>query len=427
MKALSVAFAVVLSSFVAPPFPHRAVAQFRERTVAAFPDGMGVGAPSGPLFFAGHAVFYGVSTGGIAPCSWYRCGTVYKLSLDKNGGVLTVLYNFQGGNDGESPAGSLAQDQHGVLYGTTGGGGSTACIGGCGTVFRLTPLGHGAYAKSTVYAFVGGSDGAWPSAGVTLSGGGLLFGTTSAGGGGACQHGCGTVFSLDLSGPIPQDRVLYRLQGNQAGATPFGGVVLDRKGNIYGTATNPGCCIGTVFELLRQHGTYSPQIIHEFHGSPDGATPYSGLAIDAAGALYGTTYFGGIVSRRCSAFGCGTVFKLAQTGGSGWVENVIFRFDGYSGKYPSAPLLVGHSGTLYGTTEGGGRQCEPQDWYGCGVVFALVPSRSGYTENVLYRFRGNADGETPQGGLTPVPSVGLFGTTTLRSTYDEGAAFEIPL
>lgn len=412
------------------PLPHEALVIDRqaERTIYTFPGSSSgsssAGGPAGPLLVGPGGVFYGTADIGGGRCGSYPCGVVYALTPSGSGYSLSVLYSFQNYNDGYSPKGSLVADQAGELYGTTYGGGSTACIFGCGTIFKLTPTDSGTYSKSTLYSFQGKPDGSNPWAGLTKGKDGVLYGTTTSGGGGACNAGCGTVLSLTRTASGYRERVLYRFQGGSAGEIPFGGVIVDAAGTLYGTATNPGCCAGTVFRLTptRGNSTYTEDVLYHFNGAPNGATPYAGLTFGADGSLYGTTYFGGIVSRSCSAFGCGTVFKVARTA-AGYSESVLWRFNDGGGKYPTAPLTIDRKGIIYGVTAGGGRRCDSQGSYGCGVAFALIPTSSGYIERVLHRFHG-ADGLAPTAGLTMVASGALFGTTQSGgSAY--GTAFEL--
>jgi len=219
-----------------------------------------------------------------------------------------VLYAFHGGSDGAWPYGGLIADDAGNLYGTTYEGGA-ACSesGGCGTVFKLAPDGT----ETVLYAFQNGSDGAFPSAGLIADQSGNLYGTTSQGGhvqakcGGS---GCGTVFSVAPSGA---ETVLYSFQG----------------------------------------------------GLDDGAEPLAGLFADQAGNLYGTTFLGS--SKQCGREGCGAIFRLAPDGS----ERVMHAFvDSVGGRGPRGGLIAGKDGKLYGTAANGGANCKR-----CGIVFSIRP------------------------------------------------------
>jgi uncharacterized repeat protein (TIGR03803 family) len=152
------------------------------------------------------------------------------------------------------------------------------------------------------------------------------------------------------------------------------------------------------------------QVLYRFAGGTDGAQPTAGLIADASGNLYGTTSEGG--GTGCGGSGCGTVFELSPQNG-GWSETVIYKFGGNAdGADPDAPLIVDENGNLYGTTSlGGSDNCGAGS--GCGTVFELSPQQGGWKENVLYSFTGKNNGNhTP--GLTRVdvwaPNGLVFGS-----------------
>jgi uncharacterized repeat protein (TIGR03803 family) len=305
----------------------------------------------------------------------------------------TVLYAFQGGSDGASPQASLIADKAGSLYGTTyNGGGATGCFGGCGTVFRLAPDGT----ETVLYAFQGGNDGEYPYAGLIADKGGNLYGTTSEGAGTGCDdgQGCGTVFKLTADGTLT---VLHTFAGGSDGGEPEAGLIADKTGNLYGTTYEgggTGCEMslgcGTVFEVMPD-GTET--VLYRFcaqQNCTDGGYPAAGLIADKAGNLIGTTSSGGDVN------GDGTVFKLAPNG----TETVLYTFCARKkcadGGTPVAALIEDKKGNLYGTTELGGAYCEGDGGLGCGTVFRLAPDG---TETVLHSFTGRHDGSSPVGSL----------------------------
>jgi uncharacterized repeat protein (TIGR03803 family) len=280
-------------------------------------------------------------------------GTVFERDRT---GALSTLYSFSGGADGSYPYAPLLVDRQGVLYGTTSGGGSF----GLGTVFKVGPTGE----ESVLYSFAGGMDGANPYGGLIRDSTGNFYGTTLYGGGGTSCYspvgGCGTVFKLDKSGT---ETVLYRFSGDADGAWPYAGVLRDEAGNasnLYGTTLRGGdssCDCGTVFEL---DVSGAETVLHKFTGKPDGASPYGGLIEDGSGNLYGTTEIGGSYS-TCPV-GCGTVFKLDGNGN----ETVLYNFTVGEGG-PVAGLVMDAAGNLYGTTENAGSSC----YEGCGEAFML--------------------------------------------------------
>ena len=187
--------------------------------------------------------------------------------------TFNVLYNFTGGTDGSSPYAGLTMDSTGSLYGTTLAGGA-----GFGTVYKIAKSGS-SWIFTTLYTFAGGSDGASPRSRIVIGPDGNLYGVTFAGGGQGCGvRGCGTVFQVRKSCP-----------------------------------TGPIC-----------HWTET--VLYRFTGGSDGGEPTGDLLFDAAGKLYGTTQIGG-KPHSCSTLGCGTVYKLTQSGGS-WTESVLYQFQG---------------------------------------------------------------------------------------------------
>jgi uncharacterized repeat protein (TIGR03803 family) len=337
------------------------------------------------LIAKGERLFGTTSQGGAA-CS---CGVVLEMRkhpLAPLGYEEHVLYRFRGQSDGRTPSSQLVYDDRGNLYGTTQAGGSTACSGGCGTIFELTPTRPG-YKETVLYRFQGNAqgDGQDPIAGLVSDGHGDFYGTTLVGGGGTgCTSGCGTVFKLTPSGSGYAESVLYRFRGGaQDGAYLFSGVILDHRGHLFGTTswggfgysslcdfngTYTGC--GIVFELSPSGSTYKPTILHEFtDDTNDGAGAWGGVTFGEAGTLYGTTLFGG--NCGITYFGCGTVYSLTPEHG-GYTFSMLYSFPGFSAAFPYAPLAY-HHGALYGTTaQGGVGSCDPTA-FDCGTVFRFTP------------------------------------------------------
>jgi|SRR5580698_582290 uncharacterized repeat protein (TIGR03803 family) len=245
--------------------------------------------------------------GGHTNCASGGCGTVFELRSSHEGYRERILYRFRGGSDGENPSSTLVMDKTGALFGTTSGGAL-----GLGTVFKLTRYGN-RYKESVVHHFRGGRDGAYPIAGLIAGPNGDLYGTTYGGGGcGNPPSGCGTVFLLTGSGRSYVERILYRFQGGKDGANPYDGLIADSTGAFYGTSANGGSSCGggcgTVFRLMPSGKRYHEDVIYSFQGGSDGRSPFGGVLIDSAGALYGTTFLGG--GSGCGGNGCGTAFKI---------------------------------------------------------------------------------------------------------------------
>jgi uncharacterized repeat protein (TIGR03803 family) len=159
------------------------------------------------------------------------CGTIFKEQLD---GSETLLHVFEGGTDGAYPYAGLISDSAGNLYGTTEGGGGSGCGGiGCGTIFKLSAGGN----ETVLYVFQGGTDGASSSGTLIADAGGNLYGTTDVGGNSGCNGaGCGTIFELAANGT---ESVLYRFAGRH-GKNPAAGLIMDGKGDLYSTTADGG-------------------------------------------------------------------------------------------------------------------------------------------------------------------------------------------
>jgi uncharacterized repeat protein (TIGR03803 family) len=391
---------------------------------------------------------------------WATILTVVLLSaVGAWAGTETVLYNFTNGSDGGLPidAGLLVRDSSGNLYGTTFQGGSC----GYGTVFELSGS-----TETVLHNFCPATDGGLPYGGVILDSSGNIYGTTSQYGSGAC----GTVFKL--SGGIFS--VLHSFTCGSDGSSPYGGVVQDKNGNLYGTTYGGGDANGDGVAFgISSSGTFS--VIYTFCSASncaDGQSPQGGLAIDTRGNLYGTTVAGGASNQ-------GTVFELSNSGG-GWTETVLHSFAGSSkdGAFPSfGSLTLGTetvgtktksvifgvtgqggakndgtvyqliksatgyrfsllhsfsvrsganplgtltllSGTLYGTTELGGKT-------GSGSVFELIKGTKGWALTVLYSFKGRADGTYPHSGVVADSSGNLYGVAEEGGSSKSGVVYEV--
>lgn len=265
-------------------------------------------------------------------------GTVYEVAPS---GAEKVLVSFTGGADGGIPNGGLVIDKAGNLYGTTFNGGSA----GYGTVYEVSASGT----FTTLYSFPDAAHGMYPNAALLRDSAGDLYGTTQYGG----ASDRGTVFKLDSAG---NETVLYSFSGAD-GAYPESQLAMDSSGNLYGTTIEGGASnSGTVFRLT-PGGTEA--VLYSFGGSPDGAYPTSGVVLDAAGNLYGTTYHGGTGNGNTA----GMVYRIDPAGN----ETVLYMFQGiYDGAYPIGGLTLSPDGkTLYGTAEASGT-------FGSGDVFQIA-------------------------------------------------------
>lgn len=343
--------------------------RWTEKILHSFNGKDGANCYAGLVFDAAGSL-YGTTEGGGAYGSY---GTAFRLTPGANGKwKYSILHSFNDdGIDGYQPSGSLIFDATGNLYGTTFGGGTGPCSGGCGTVFELVPGQNGKWSEKVQYAF-SGPDGNVPTGGVTFDVSGNLYGTTETGGAfhAGCNNGCGTAFQLSPSANGQwTETVLHNFGKGTDGTLPYGAVVLDASGNLFGTTINGGLIgTGIVFELTPgKNGQWSETVLHHFvDNGKDGANPTSGVLLGTSGnVLYGTTFSGGTRSK-------GAVFQLALGSGGKWNETILHSFREHfeDGQFPAGGLVFDASGNLYGTTEEGGWQCLGD---GCGVVFEVTP------------------------------------------------------
>jgi uncharacterized repeat protein (TIGR03803 family) len=272
-------------------------------------------------------------------------------------------------------------------------------------------------AEKVVYSFQGGADGAYPFGSLIADTAGNLYGSTAIGGGTGCKQGCGTIFKLASEGT---ETILYAFKGGTDGAEPSGALVADSAGNFYGTTMMGGPSnAGTVFKLAPD-GTET--VLYAFTGGSDGWEPDGTLVMDKNGDLYGTTVMGGGVTACEQYLGCGTVFEVKPDG----TETVLYAFQGGTDAIaPSGGVIRDASGNLYGAAAAGGTGNENNCGggnVGCGAVFKISP---GGAETVLYSFQGGSDGFEPLGGLLKDKAGNLYGTTGGGGNSDQGTVFKL--
>jgi uncharacterized repeat protein (TIGR03803 family) len=345
-------------------------------------------------FVAAGGVFYGTtSTGGAS-----GDGVIFKIN---SSGSQTVLHSFSGGTDGANPWGQLIRAKSGVLYGTTTGGGAT----GTGTVFQVSGKD-----ETVLYSFAGGRDGATPLAGLVEDAAGNLYGTTSAGG----ANGNGTVFKLTAAktkGAAWTETVLYSFGKGSDGATPYGGLIFDAAGNLYGTTSAGGAnAYGTVFQLVAG-SPWTENILYNFQNTDDGGVPYAGLIADKKGNFYGAATEGG-------SNGGGTVYELTPSNGT-WGFNVLYSVPGWGISGTFRNVVLDGSDKIYATTH-----CDGAN--NAGTVYEL--SRKGGTWNytLLYTFTGGSDGLYSVSDLVLYDGK-LYGTTLYGGSDGSGVVYEITL
>lgn len=328
----------------------------------AGPDSSLVIGPSGVLYGAtiagGPFTYCGIFDG------YKGCGTLFTLQprptpppTPNTPWDETVIYQFTLEPDGAYPRNSIVFDSSANLYGTGGNGGGNNGV--YGDIWELSPSGSGWY-ENHIYVFTGNADGGEPESGVVFGTDGNLYGTAS-------EYGhtdlgcCGSVYQLVKSGSGWTENTLYDFTDGNDGSTPYGGVIQDAAGNLYGTTTTDGANGGgTVFELSPSGGGWTFQTIYSFSGSAGQQVgPFDDLVMDSSGNLYGTTYLDG-------RYGWGNVFKLTPSG-SGWTYSSLHDFTGGSdGAAPRCRLVFDSSGNLYGTASSGGTNSY-------GVVFEITP------------------------------------------------------
>jgi uncharacterized repeat protein (TIGR03803 family) len=371
--------------------------------------------PPSPLISDAAGNLYG-TTGYGGP---FNVGTVFELTPNAAGGWIYNLLHAFAFTDGANPKAGLVLDAAGNLYGTTYYGGGSGCNGsGCGTVFKINRNTSGSWTKSVLYRFTAVNDGTGPLAGVIFDSAGNLYGTTEQGGGTSCNGfaGCGTAFELTPASSGWKETVLYRFTGGNDGFAPYAGLILDAAGNLYGTTLGAGNGLGTAFELMPGSSGWTEIVLHTFTGGTDGANPAAGLIFDKVGNLYGTTLQGGD-STDCSG-GCGTVFELTPSS-SGWTENVLHAFNGGAstdGHLCYTGLIFDANGNLYGTTIEGGST-------GAGTAFELTPTSAGWNETLVYSFPGGNGANDP--GTLVFDQAGNLYSEALGGADALGVLFEL--
>ena len=361
---------------------------------------------------------YGTASGGGnfgGTCGNFGCGTVFKLTRAGSGWILNVLHAFTGGADGAGPYARVVFGPNGILYGTTAAGGQ----GVQATVFSIRPPASPCltalcpWSETVLYRFTGGADGNTPNYGdVVFDQAGNLYGVTLKGG----AYNLGVVYELTHSGGGWTETVMHDFagngQGNNDGSSPYGGLVIDNSGKLYGTTQSGGAnSYGAVYRLTPVGAGWTEDILHSFDFATEGGLPWGAPVLDASGNLLGAT----------SSFGLdggGTLFELTSTGGL-WSFSVPYAFAGNGSEYqgPLAALTMDAAGNLYGTTLYNGA-------YAHGTVFKLTPSNGGWTYTDLHDFTGGDDGEYPYSNVILDASGNLYGTAQ-GGTTGAGLIWEI--
>jgi uncharacterized repeat protein (TIGR03803 family) len=362
--------------------------------------------PYAGLLHASNGDLYGTTQAGGANSA----GTIYRIS---SAGTLTTLYNFcsVGGTecrDGAAPSASLVQGTEGTLYGTTQRGGRNSN----GTVFKISPDGR----FSTLYSFcsAGGgecTDGAAPSAGLTLGRDGHFYGITESGGAYAIG---GTAFKVTPAGVLTtlySFCVIAEVDNCQDGTGIAHGVGLleGSDGNLYGTTAQDG----TVFKITADGALSTLYTFCSLAKCADGFLPNAGLIEGIDGNFYGTTSSGG-------AHHWGTIFRLTPGGRLTTLYNFCSSAHCADGRYPIGSLIQGTHGALYGVTQAGGG---PEDG---GTVFRITSAGVFTTLLKFCSVPGCADGSSPSAGLARDANGTLYGTTAGGGAHGDGTVYTLP-
>jgi uncharacterized repeat protein (TIGR03803 family) len=349
------------------------------------------------------------TSGNLYGTTWaggtYGEGTVFELS-PSGGGSWTeaIIHDFCADypqcSDGYLPMRGLTLNAAGSLYGTTQD-----------TVFELNP-GDGTWSFSVI------QDTA--TFDLIVDAAGSLYTET---GPGKCNGG----YVLKLKPPpdggywIPKDLYDFCVHNGQwnKGNSPIHGLSWDAGGNLYGVTGYGGTYNhGVVFQLRHTPSGWKEHVLHNFGGKRDGLFPYGGVVVDSAGNVYGSTLQGG--STRCGGPGCGTIYKVSKQPDGMWKETILFRFPEWaeSGD-PVGTLALDAAGNLYGVAGGGGNQCS------CGVVFKLAHNPDDtWTYTILHRFHGT-DGALPVAGVILDANGNIYGTTSTGGAGGYGVVFKI--
>lgn len=312
-----------------------------ETAVYSFANGNDGGFPIGGLAANARGKMFGVTTAGGSGHN----GVIFEVDKTSAGWVETPLYSFTGGADGGAPSGRLTVDAGGNVYGTATQGGT----GVVGAVFELSPPGSGgnSWTETVLYNFTGNNDGGEPMGNVLLGSDGNIYGTTAGYG----QYNYGVVYKLTPNGGSWSESVIHAFQGGSDGEVPRDGLIQDSSGTLYGTTAGFASSYGNVFSLDGDGSNYAVlYTVPGCSGCYTGNGPWQTVSMDAAGALYGTTYADGQSSN-------GEVFKLTPGGNGQWTASVLYAFPGGAGsQYPYSTVLIGNRGKLYGTSKGIGGQ-----------------------------------------------------------------------
>ncbi|MGH6887747.1 MAG: choice-of-anchor tandem repeat GloVer-containing protein [Rhizomicrobium sp.] len=391
--ARTAAVAVLVAAAAAP-------ASAREfKVVHDFTNGTDGGVPGYTLTLDRKGRLVGAASQGGAD----NAGIVFRMTHRNSGWSLAPLYDFNG-SDGEPEWGVTLQVA--TIYANASYAGVFG--GPCGSAMKISRA-QGGWQGTLMWTYTKDIDGC-PTGNLVADRSGNVYGATQNGG----PNGWGAVVELSPSGSGWSEQILYAFQGGSDGGAPYSGLVRDKAGNLYGTATRAGSSgcggygCGTVFELSPSQSGWTFNVLYTFQGGNDGGSPVAGLTFDGAGNLYGATESYGVN-------GGGTVFKISPRQGA-WKFNVLAGMTGNAG--PVVAVTVAPSGAIYGTNYRDGAD-------GYGSVFQVDRTNGNWTYEDLHDFTGGSDGGYPGGGVTFDKKENLYGTTVLGGADNFGVVYEI--
>ena len=284
---------------------------------------------------------------------------------------------------------------------------STRLLCAVASLLLLAALSHPAEAQTykVIHSFTAKlSDGGTPFGGPVLDRSGNLYGTTYTGG----TYGAGSVYKLSPEGSNWKYRALYSFGGSTDGDAPGFGTLAIHNGALFGT-TEGGLPFGVAFEVGPCTATLCREkVVHGFGNGLDGAQPIGGVVFDPAGNMYGTTSEGG-------STGNGTVYEITASG----TESILYNFaGGTDAASPPAGVTLDSVGNLYGTSSLGGEN-------GFGAVYKLTRSGSTWSYSILYNFQGADDGQYPVGGVIVDRAGNIYGGTFAGGINGGGTVYEL--
>lgn len=335
--------------------------------------------PYGHLTLASDGNFYGITYNGGST----GAGTIFKLTP---GGVYSVIHTLTLATEGANCYSSLTEGSDGNLYGTTYGGGQYSY----GTVFKVTKGG-----TLTVIKQLNAADGTHPQSDIIEAKDGNFYGTCYNGG----QFSTGVIFKITKAGVYS---VVKNFSPSADGGYPYGGLMLDTDGSLYGITSYSGSKGGGTVYKFTTAGAYS--VIHPIDYNTEGNTSYSALVKGNDGSLYAMTSAGG-------TYNFGTIFKTT-TGGS---FTVVANFNGaVLGNAPYSSFIKGKDSAYYCTTSAGGA-------YGYGSIVKICGGKA----TALFSFNKSANGAYPKGDLLLASDGNFYGMTSSGGTNGVGTIFKI--